>query len=91
MKNQREKGLTYEQLLQTADYINKRMNILKEINNQPVLIDRDSFKKTKEEKKELWLAKKAWKGNDKDFFKEFMNSSQIPNFGSFKFNKIALN
>lgn len=89
MKNNKQKELTYEQLISTADYLNRRSAILKEINTLFIKVDVNSFKKSDEEKSKLLTAKRNWKGNEKEFWQEFMKSNS-PNWGAMKFQGIQL-
>lgn len=85
-----KKDVTFEQLIVSPNYQQLRNTILKEINQPMQKVDKTVFKKTDDEKAALFTAKRNWKGNDKEFLKEFF-AKDTPNFGNFKFNGISLN
>lgn len=51
--------------MQSAEYQQKRYAIQREINSTPVIIDRSVFRKTKEEKEALAIAKLTYKNKHK--------------------------
>ena len=86
-KQQKEQSI--KEIMASSDYINRRLAIQNEINPKYESISGENWKKDDKEKAELLTAKRNWKGNDKEFYKEFM-TNQLPNWGSMKFQGIQL-